>query len=193
MNESTYQKMNRKYSGLYEYGATANFSKDKSVNRAINEVRYQNLKGFLKDNLDLVKPEKDIHCQRHLLAGGQWSCYAQARNNKRCIEFRDYNGYLFDHPQAFRVKRLRRSLILVTHSYHDGVDYPVKELRECLLEGLKAVVYPSEKSWYYPDRTCLIFITRPELLDMLSLDGFGEPIVTFAGEMGDPHSVLPQF
>ena len=98
--------MNRKYSGLYEYGATANFSKDKSVNRAINEVRYQNLKGFLEDNLDLVKPEK---------------------------------------------------------------------------------------SWYYPDRTCLIFIARPELLDMLSLDGFGEPIVTFAGEMGDPHNVLPQF
>lgn len=183
MNQAIYEEMNRKYSGLYTYGASAKFSKDEAENRAINEVRYQNLKNFLDENPTLVKPAKGIHCQRNLLIGGQWSCYVQARNNKGCVAFRDYQGYLFDHKHDFRVKGLRKSLILATHPYHDGVDYPVQETSKYLLEGLTAVVYPPEKSWYYPDNTCLIFIARPELLDLLSLDGLGKPITTFDGEL----------
>lgn len=90
---------------------------------------------------------------------------------------------LFDHKHDFRVKGLRKSLILATHPYHDGVDYPVQEASKHLLKGLTAVVYPLGKSWYYPDHTCLIFIAIPELLNLLSLDGLGEPITTFDGEL----------
>ena len=182
MNQATYQEMNRKYSGLYEYGASAKFSKDEAENKVINEVRYKNLKNFLDCNQSLVRPAKGINCQRHLLVGGQWSCYVQARNNKGCVAFSDYGRYLFDHNHDFRVKGLRKSLILATHPYHNGVDYPVQEASKHLLKGLTAVVYPPEKSWYYPGCTCLIFIARPELLNLLSLDGLGEPITTFDGE-----------
>ena len=181
MNQATYNEIANKYAHIYPYGATAKFSNDEAENRAINIARYQNLNGFLDGNQHLTLPTNPAHCQRHLLLGGQWSCFAQARNNKGCVEF--HNSYLFDHDHSFRVKGLRKSHILVTHPYHDGVDYPVQEMSQGLLKGLKAVAYPSEMSWYYPDRTLLIFIARPELLEMLSLEGLGEPIEVFDGTL----------
>lgn len=174
--------MDRKqYEKFDEYGASAfdNHPQDSGINL----VRYQNFQNFLDENPNVVPGVDSICCQKHILNRGKWKCGVPRRT---CPNWGDSFYTLWDHMHAMRMKGVRKSLFVATHPYDieeklsDG-GLTETAIAEYLLEGLTARLYPSSKSWYYPNRTSLFLIGVDELLAGLFLKCLGEPMLTIQG------------
>lgn len=168
------------YAKFYGYGATAFGDEPEEFHCH----RFQNFQNFLDENNHMnVVPWSNggsgLHCQKHILRGGRWRCHIQGRE---CPQFGETK--LWDHCHAMRLKGISKSIFVATHPYFKSQDYLSESLEELsgkLLIGLIANVYHESKSWYYPDRTSLILIGRDDILDRLSTESLGEPVLTMNG------------
>ena len=144
--------------------------------------RFQNFQNFLDENPNVVPLNEGgdgLHCQKHILKGGQWRCQIYGRE---CPQFGETK--LWKHYHAIRLKGVRKSIFVATHPYFKSQDYLSKSsegLSGKLLQGLTAKIYHESKSWYYPEVTSLILIGRDDILDLLSTECLGESIQTIAG------------
>ena len=171
----------RTYAKFYDYGA-AGFANEPEE---FHHNRFQNFQNFLDENSHMnVVPLSNggygLHCQKHILIGGQWRCQIQGRECPQIGETK-----LWDHSHAMRLKGISKSIFVATHPYWKSQDYLSHESLEGLsgklLQGLTANIYHESKSWYYPEVTSLILIGRPDILDLLSTECLGEPVRTVNG------------
>lgn len=171
----------RTYSNFYGHGATAYPDEPEEFHRN----RFQNFQNFLDENKHMnIVPLKEggdgLHCQKHILIGGQWRCQIQGRECPRFGETK-----LWRNSHAMRLKGLSKSIFVATHPYWKSQDYLSHESLEGLsgklLQGLTANIYHESKSWYYPEATSLILIGRDDILDLLSTECLGESVLTVNG------------
>ena len=164
------------YRKYYPYGASAVFSKKKEVNADINRHRLNNLKQFLAENPTVVPLKKELCCQRQIRDGGTWKCGIGGlpcpKTNSLAV---------WDHKHGMRIKGEKKSYFVATHPYKHVVKNI--QIADELLQGLVAHLYPAELSWYYPNSTYLFLIGKSEVLEKVSVECLGQPLLIVKGEM----------
>lgn len=117
----------------------------------------------MSDDYDLQARQWFADANGWRIAGHSFSLATLARNGVHggC----DYNGHnVVDHPEYYR--KDRRAVAIVGHNYHGdcGTHYGTENItRLAATYGLIVHVAPAGKaaSWYYPNATMLLIITRP--------------------------------
>ena len=82
-----------------------------------------------------------------------------------------------------RIKGENNSYFVATHPYKRAVEN--SQIADDLLEGLVAHIYSADLSWYYPNSTYLILIGKSEVLEKVSVECLGQPLLIVEGEMSD--------
>ena len=164
------------YRKYYPYGASAKFSKNPEVNANTNKHRLNNLERFLAENPSVIPLEKDICCQRHIRDGGTWKC---GIGGVPCPKADSLT--VWDHKHGMRIKGEKNSYFVATHPYKSAVQN--SQIADELLEGLAAHFYSADMSWYYPNFTYLFLIGKSEILEKVSVECLGQPLLIVEGEM----------
>ncbi|MDD9972973.1 MAG: hypothetical protein OXU27_03155 [Candidatus Poribacteria bacterium] len=166
------------YRKYYPYGASAVFSDNPDVNANIDRHRLNNLKRFLSENPSVIPLEKDICCQRQIRDGGTWKC---GLTGIPCPKVDDLP--VWHHKHGMRIKGEKNSYFVATHPHKHVVKN--SQMAEELLEGLVAHLYSADLSWYYPNSTYLFLIGKSEVLEKVSVECLGQPLLIVEGEMSE--------
>ena len=134
-------------------------------------VRIVRMRGAARDAFFAANPHVKerrkqplVRCVHTLRTG--WECPTVGRIGPNCKEL--INDVYADHGTFFKAWSHPNGIFLVGHPYEPA--QPEKYPDHVLPEGFQEICLGKDYSWYYPGRTHVSIVGRPDVLDTLTDD-----------------------